>query len=285
MFNGFQLEMIDVGPGELRVRHGGSGPPLLLLHGHPRTHMTWGQVADLLSPFFTVVCPDLRGFGRSFQPLESSGHAGSSKRAKAQDCVGLMRGLGHRRFAVAGHDRGSYVAFRMAMEHPEAVTKLAVIDSVPILEALERADERFARLWWHWFFFATPDKPERAISANPSAWYGELKPDQMGSEAFQDLLDVIHDPAVVHGMVEDYRAGLTADRQHDLEDRLAGRRVQCPTLCLWSTKDDMEDLYGNPIDVWRSWVSEIDGHGIDSGHHVAEENPVALAEALKSFLR
>jgi haloacetate dehalogenase len=107
----------------------------------------------------------------------------------------------------------------------------------------------------------------------------------MGAEAYQDLLDVIDDPAVVHGMVEDYRAGLTADRQHDLEDRLAGRRVQCPTLCLWSTKDDMEELYGSPLDVWRPWVSEIEGHGIDSGHHVAEENPVALAEALKSFLR
>ena len=187
MFSGMTLDYIDVGPGLLRVRHGGNGPPLLLLHGHPRTHMTWGHVADLLSPHFTIVCPDLRGFGKSFQPVDSEDSRYSSKRAKALDCVALMQALGHRTFAVAGHDRGSYVAFRLALDHPEIVTKVAVIDSIPIIEHLERMDWRFARDWYHWFFFAQPEKPEQAINADPRAWYSRIHPDFMGKEAYDDL--------------------------------------------------------------------------------------------------
>ncbi|MFA1671857.1 alpha/beta fold hydrolase [Rhizobium mongolense] len=285
MFEGFELKIVHVASGEMRVRHGGSGPPVLLLHGHPRTHMTWGRVADLLSPHFTVVCPDLPGFGRSYQPVDAPDHRFSSKREKANACVELMAHLGYGTFAVAGHDRGSYVAFRMALDHPDIVSKMVVIDSVPILEALERADEKFARLWWHWFFFSVPEKPERAILAEPLAWYNKLGPEQMGEEAYNDLLDVIHDPHVVHGMIEDYRAGHTVDREHDLDDRRAGRRIHCPTLCLWSSKDDMEELYSDPLDVWRPWLSDFKGHSIDSGHHVAEEAPKELARALLSFLR
>lgn len=246
--------------------------------------MTWGRVADLLSAHFTVVCPDLPGFGRSYQPADAPDHRSSSKRQKANACVEVMAHLGHRTFAVVGHDRGSYVAFRMAMDRPDVVSRLVIIDGVPILEALERADEKFARLWWHWFFFAVPEKPERAILADPLAWYGTLDSGQMGQEAYDDLVEAIHDPAVVHGMVEDYRAGLTVDRQHDLEDRKAGRWVQCPTLCLWSSKDDMEELYGDPLQVWRPWLSKVDGHSIESGHHVAEEAPTELAKALLQFL-
>ncbi|MEF0942207.1 alpha/beta fold hydrolase [Rhizobium sp. BR 362] len=283
MFNGMKLDMIDVGTGALRVRYGGYGPPLLLLHGHPRTHMTWGRIADFLSPHFTVVCPDLRGFGKSFQPLDTSDSRNSSKRAKAGDCIELMRRLGYDRFAVAGHDRGSYVAFRLAMDHPDAVTKVAVIDSIPIIEHLERIDWRFARDWYHWFFFAQPEKPERAINADPTAWYNAIKPDLMGREAYADLMTAIHDPAVVHGMVEDYRAGLTVDRLHELQDRAEGRRVECPLLCLWSIRDDLEDFFGDPREIWRSWAVDVQGHGIDSGHHVAEENPVDLANSLLPF--
>ncbi|MBB4570915.1 alpha/beta fold hydrolase [Rhizobium leucaenae] len=283
MFNGMKLDMIDVGAGVLRVRHGGYGPPLLLLHGHPRTHMTWSRIADFLSPHFTVVCPDLRGFGKSFQPLDTSDSRNSSKRAKAEDCIELMRRLGYDRFAVAGHDRGSYVAFRLAMDHPDAVTKVAVIDSIPIIEHLERIDWRFARDWYHWFFFAEPEKPERAINADPMAWYSAIKPDLMGREAYADLMTAIHDPAVVHGMVEDYRAGLTVDRLHELQDRAEGKRVECPLLCLWSIRDDLEELFGDPREIWRSWAVDVQGRGIDSGHHVAEENPVDLANSLLRF--
>jgi haloacetate dehalogenase len=277
------LDYIDVGLGLLRVRHGGHGPPLLLLHGHPRTHMTWGHVADLLSTRFTLVCPDLRGFGKSFQPVDSENSRHSSKRAKALDCLELMRALGHRRFAVAGHDRGSYVAFRLAMDRPETVTKVAVIDSIPIIEHLERMDWRFARDWYHWFFFAQREKPEQAINADPKAWYQAIRPDLMGEEAYNDLMVAVHSPAVVHGMIEDYRAGLTVDREDELQDRVAGRQIICPLLCLWSTRDDLEHFFGDPRKIWQSWAMDTTGHRIQSGHHVAEENPVELANSLQSF--
>ena len=283
MFESFVLETIDLSEASLRVRHGGSGPPVLLLHGHPRTHTTWHRVAPLLAPHFTVVCPDLRGFGQSSKPEDTPDHAGSSKRAKARDCVALMRRLGHGRFALVGHDRGSYTAFRTAMDHPDAVTHLAVLDGVPILEALERCDARFAESWWHWFFFAQPDKPERAILADPDAWY-QGSPERMGAENYADFRAATRDPATVHGMVEDYRAGLGLDRAHDEADRRAGRTVACPMLCLWSLRDDLEALYGDVLAVWRPWAPRVAGHGIDSGHHMAEEAPGDLARALIGFL-
>lgn len=284
MFKGFQLQVIETSRGTIRVRRGGEGPPILLLHGHPRTHMTWGQVADLLAPSFTVICPDLPGFGRSFIPPDTSDSHFSSKREKAAVLIELMHRLGHKNFTVVGHDRGSYTAFRMAMDHPEAIEKLVVIDCLPILEHLERADWRFARDWYHWFFFAQPEKPEQAISADPMAWYSQLSPDLMGADAYDDLLDVIRDPHAVHGMIEDYRAGIRIDHLHDREDREAGRKVQGPTLCLWSLRDDLEQIYGDPLAIWRTWASNVAGFGIDSGHHVAEENPRDLAKAIIRFL-
>lgn len=159
MFEGFQLDRTTVGEVVLRVRHGGSGPPVVLLHGHPRTHATWHRVAPLLVGRFTVVCPDLRGYGRSSTPPTTADHAPYSKRMMAADVVGLMRFLGHDRFAVVGHDRGTYVAQRLAMDHPGAVTHLVVLDGVPIGEALARADARFAQLWWHWFFLGQTATP------------------------------------------------------------------------------------------------------------------------------
>jgi haloacetate dehalogenase len=282
MFDGFALEFIDLPEARLRVRHGGEGPPVLLLHGHPRTHTTWHRVAPLLAVQHHVVCPDLRGFGRSSKPADTPDHVGSSKRAKARDCIQLMRQLGHERFALVGHDRGAYTAFRCAMDHPDAVTRLAVLDAVPILEALERCDARFATAWWHWFFFAQPEKPERAILADPDAWYRN-GPETMGAENYADYRAAIHDPATVHGMIEDYRAGLGIDRDHDAADRAAGRRLHCPTLCLWSLKDDLEELYGDVLGVWRPWAPDLSGHGIGCGHHMAEEAPEELAGALLRF--
>ena len=283
MFEGFTLEMIEVPQARLRVRHGGEGPPVLLLHGHPRTHTTWHKLAPLLAERHTVVCPDLRGFGQSSKPADTPDHAGSSKRAKARDCIDLMRQLGHERFALAGHDRGAYTAFRCAMDHPDAVTRLAVLDAVPILEALERCNARFAQAWWHWFFFAQAEKPERAILADPDAWYRNL-PDRMGRENYADYRVAIHDPETVHGMIEDYRAGLGIDRDHDFADRAAGRKLRCPTLCLWSLEDDLEELYGDVLGVWRAWAPDLRGHGIGCGHHMAEEAPQELADALLRFL-
>ena len=283
MFDGFALDFVDVGEATLRVRHGGSGSPVLLLHGHRRTHATLYGVAPLLAPRYTVVCPDLRGYGESSKPPTTPDHQPYSKRAMARDCIALMRELGHERFAVAGHDRGAYVALRTALDHPESVERLVVMDAVPIAEALARCDARFAASWWHWFFFGQTEKPaERVISADPDAWY-PAGPEQMGDEAYLDYRRAIHDPHTVHAMMEDYRAGLGIDRAHDDEDRRAGRRVACPTLVLWATEDDMEDLYGDVLEVWRPWADDLHGGTIESGHHMAEEAPEALAAQLVAF--
>ncbi len=230
MFEGFAVRWINVDDDvRLRVRVGGDGPPVVLLHGHqPYAHDLARRRAAAGRGRHTVVCPDLRGYGRSSAPPVRTDHAQASKRALAADVLELM----HERFAVVGHDRGSYVAFRLAMDHPEAVDRLAVLDSVPIGEALARADARFAAAWWHWFFFAQPGIPERVITADPDAWYGTgpERAASMGEGNYTDYLTAIRDPAVVLAMVEDYRAGLDVDRAADDADRAAGRRLACPAL-------------------------------------------------------
>jgi haloacetate dehalogenase len=279
MFDQFTLEHIDVGEATLRVRHGGHGPPIVLLHGHPRTHVTWHRVAPALAESHTVVCPDLRGYGQSSKPAGDD----YSKRAMAADIRNLMAELGHERFAVAGHDRGCYVAMRLALDHPDAVTHLGVLDGVPIGEALARADARFAALWWHWFFLGQTVKPaEPIISADPEAWY---RLDAVDPAVREDLRAAVKDPATVHAMVSDYRAGLRADRAADDADRAAGRKIGCPTLFCWSTRDDMVELYGDPLSIWRDWAGDVVGIPIESGHHMAEENPEALTAALRDLLK
>ena len=285
MFEGFATEFVDVGEATLHVRSGGDGPPVLLLHGHPRTSATWHQVAPrLVEQGFRVVCPDLRGYGLSVGPPPAADHSAHSKRAVAGDLVGLMDYLGHRQFAVAGHDRGSYVALRLALDHPDRVSRLALLDSIPISEHLARMDVRFATSWWHWFFFAQPNIPERVINADPDAWYcGD--PEVMGQENYNEFRRATRNPAVVRAMLEDYRAGLTVDRAHEEADRAAGRRITVPLLVLWSLGDDLVDLYGDPLRIWADWAHDVRGHGIDSTHHVAEMAPAELAAALADFWR
>ncbi|MFI7320687.1 alpha/beta hydrolase [Streptomyces venezuelae] len=285
MFDEFELTRCEGDGVRLRVRHGGSGPAVLLLHGHPRTHATWHRVAPLLvAAGYTVVCPDLRGYGGSEKPPTDERHRPYSKRAMAGDCLAVMRGLGHERFAVVGHDRGAYVATRLTLDHPESVSALSVLDAVPIGEALRRCDATFAASWWHWFFLGQSDKPaERVINADPDAWY-KATPEHMGDEAYEDYRRAIHDPATVHAMCEDYRAGLGVDREHDDADRRAGRRIACPLQVLWATRDDMVDLYGDVLGVWRDWaVGPPVGGPVESGHHMAEEAPAELAAALVQF--
>lgn len=285
MFEKFVLEYIDVGPVTLRVRHGGSGYPVLLLHGHPRTHATWHRVAPLLAGDYSVVCPDLRGYGRSSKPAATDDHATYSKRAMAQDCLRLMQELGYDRFAVVGHDRGAYVAFRLAMDHPEAVSHLLVADAVPIGEALARCDAGFATAWYHWFWLGNPEaEAHRMISAAPDAWYSSEDRAQMGEENWADYQAAIHDPATVLAMCEDYRAGLGPDRAADDADRAAGRRIGCPVRVVWSTRDDMEQLYGDVVAVWRPWAGDVSGAPIESGHHLAEEAPGPLAEQIATLV-
>jgi len=279
-FDGFTLEHIDGGAGaKLRVRHGGDGSPVVLLHGHPRTHATWHMVAARLAERHTVVCPDLRGYG------ESSKVGPYTKRAMAGDIVGVMRTLGHERYAVVGHDRGAYVATRLGLSHPSAVERLVILESMPLVERLERMDWRFALSWWHWWFFGQLDKSaERVINADPDAWY-RVTPEQMGEDAYNDLRRALHDPAVVHAMLEDYRAGLREDREDEESDRAAGRQITCPLLVISLLQDDPELDYGvDLLEIWRAWATNVHGGEIDCGHHVAEEKPDELAELLLDYL-
>ncbi|MCP3801589.1 alpha/beta hydrolase [Allokutzneria sp. A3M-2-11 16] len=288
MFEGFALEQIDVGEVRLSVRRGGSGPPILLLHGHPRTHTTWHRVAPLLARRYSVVCPDMRGYGQSSKPQTEPDHSQQSKRAVANDCVKLMEALGHKQFAVVGHDRGGYVAHRLAVDHPDRVTALVALDVVPIGEALARCDARFAASWWHWFFLGQEtDLPERVINADPVSWYRARYNDRaeaMGEANFADFQLAINDPETVHAMCEDYRAGLGVDRIADDADRAARRRVRCPALVLWADGDDLPELYGDVVEAWRDWAEDVEGAPITSGHHLAEDAPDELAARIQDFL-
>ncbi|MFJ6853729.1 alpha/beta fold hydrolase [Streptomyces sp. NPDC091271] len=283
MFKDFASEQIHVEGASIFTRWSGQGPPVLLLHGHPRTSATWHRVApQLVERGFTVVCPDLRGYGRSRGPAPTADHAGHSKRAVAADMVAVMQSLGHSRFLLAGHDRGGAVALRLALDHPDVVARVALIDCLPISEHLSRITAKFATKWWHWFFFAQPEIPERVINADPDGWY-RGDPRSMGQENYDEWREATRNPDVVRAMLEDYRAGLTIDKRHEESDRTAGVRIQCPALALWSLQDDLEDLYGDPLKVWQQWAPDLRGHGIDSGHHVAEEAPDALAASLGDF--
>lgn len=281
VFEGFSLRRIDVGEAVLRVRIGGAGPPILLLHGHPRTHMTWHRVAPLLATDHTVVCPDLRGYGESSKPGDYS------KRAMARDFVNLMSAFGHERFAVAGHDRGAAAAIRLVLDHPAKVTKLAVLDGLPIGAHLQRCDARFARSWYHWFFLAQQELAAAMIIENPDRFYGRRYHDTplaMGVENWADFQRAIHDPETVLAMCGDYRAGLEVDCQHDDEDRANGRKIACPVLALWAAKDDLGELYENLDAVWAEWADDVQIRSIDCGHHMAEEVPVELVRELRTLL-
>jgi len=284
MFEGFTDEMVDLGDVQLRVRCGGDGLPLLLIHGHPRTSATWHRIAPpLAAAGFCVVCADMRGYGRSSKPRLRDDHRQQAKRAVADDLAKLMALLGHDQFAVVGHDRGGHVAFRLAMDHPSHVSRLVIINAVPIIEALERWDARVAERWSDWFFYAQPELPERVISADPVAWY---RPDaeRMGAENYAELVEAINDPETVRAMLEDYRAALSVDREADRADRLAGRTLSCPTVLLWSSQGDIEALFGDPLAIWKAWAEDVHGFRIQSDAQMAEENPAELVKALTEFL-
>lgn len=285
MFEGFDTEVVQTGQASIFVRHGGEGPPVLLLHGHPRTSATWHEVAPaLVRRGHRVVCLDLRGYGRSRGPAPTADHSAHSKRAVADDAVAVMRHLGHERFAVAGHDRGGAVALRLVLDHPQLVSRAAFLDCLPISEHLNRISARFATAWWHWFFFAQPDIPERVITADPDRWY-RGDPAAMGVENHREWREAVRDPEVVRAMLEDYRAGLTVDRRDEEADRSAGNRIRCPVLVLWSRRDDLVDLHGDPVRIWRDWAADVRGYSIDSGHHMAEQAPGELSAALDEFFR
>lgn len=290
-FEGFTLEHVAVPGGELRLRRGGMGPPLLLLHGNPQTHAMWHKVAPRLAEKYAVYCPDLRGYGGSFKPPATADHAPYAKREMAQDMVALMQHFGHEKFLVAAHDRGARVAHRLAIDHPARVLKLAVMDIIPTLEHFERADMRMALGYYHWFWFAQPHPfPENVICAAPDAWWRahtsrEPKPpDFFQREALADYLKAVHSPEMIRGMCEDYRAAATIDLEHDRASRAAGEKVRCPMLVLWGRKAKIEAWY-DALAVWRQYcASDVKGTSVNSGHYLAEEAPGEVLAQLETFL-
>jgi haloacetate dehalogenase len=283
-FDGFELSQIDVGDVSLRVRHGGSGPPLLLLHGYPETHMMWGQVAPDLAKDFTVIAPDLRGYGKSTAPADSDDHETYSKRAMARDAVALMKHFGFERFDLAGHDRGGRVGYRLALDHPQAVRRLSILDIIPTGEVWARADRRFALGYWHWSFLAQPNA-EALIRPDPELFFFHAQFRSIlktFSEAYADYLDCAKDPSVIHAMCEDYRAGATYDRLLDEADKAAGRKIACPVQVLWGGKGALAAWY-DTLAVWSEWASDLRGEAIDCGHFLPEEKPAETLAALRGF--
>ncbi len=286
LFPGFDLDRVDLGEVEVRVRVGGSGPPLLLLHGHPQTHVMWHAVAPALAERFTVVAPDLRGYGESSKPPTTDDHEPYSKRAMARDQIGLMRRLGFPRFAVCGHDRGARCGYRLALDEPEAVTRLAVLDIVPTGDVFRLADAEFGLSYWHWFFLAQEDGlPEAMIGADPSAFYfrqGYQARSLFAPEALEDYLRCVSREETIHAMCEDYRAGASVDRAHDDADR-GERRIQCPLLVLWGARGRLPALYDDILGIWKAWADDVRGGRLDCGHFLAEEAPAETLAALLAF--
>ncbi len=290
-FDGFELSHVNVTGGAIRLRHGGSGPPLLLLHGNPQTHAMWHAVAPELAKKYTVICPDLRGYGGSFKPPMSADHAAYSKAAMARDMAELMTQLGHERFLVAAHDRGARVAHRLAIDHPARIEKLCLLDIVPTLEHFERADMAFGLGYYHWFWFAQPHPfPENIISASPEVWFKahtsrEAKDDNFfHPQALADYLEWNRKPETIIGMCEDYRAAATIDLVHDRVSRAAGDKINCPLHVLWGSKGKIGAWY-DALEIWSRYCSaRVSGRALPTGHYLAEEAPgLVTAELLRFF--
>ncbi len=289
-FDGFALDAVTVAGGDIRLRHGGDGPPLLLLHGNPQTHAMWHAVAPALAQRFRVICPDLRGYGGSFKPGATGDHAPYAKKQMARDMAQLMEHLGHNEFFVGSHDRGARVAHRMALDFPDRVRKLAVLDIIPTIEHFERAGMAFAMGYYHWFWFAQRHPlPESVISAAPEIWFRahtsrEPKGDGFfHPDALADYLAAVRNPEMIRGMCEDYRAAATIDLDHDRESREKGQKIRCPLLVLWGRKGKIGEWYA-PLDIWRGYcAAEVSGDSVDSGHYLAEEAPGDVLDRFFAF--
>jgi haloacetate dehalogenase len=288
VFEGFDDARITVDGVTINLVHGGTGPPLLLLHGYPQTHVMWHKVAPALAGHFTVVATDLRGYGDSSAPPTTDDHRPYSKRVTADEQVAVMRHLGFERFRLAGHDRGGRVAHRLALDHPDRVQALAVLDIAPTLAMYTTADMDFATAYYHWFFLIQPfDLPERLIGADPAHFLRRTF-DQWGRDetAFTDRVMAEYvrcfTPTTIHASCEDYRASATIDLDHDRADIDAGRRLACPVLALWGAEGYVGRRY-DVVDEWRAWADDVRGWALPSGHFVAEEAPQGTLEALLGF--
>jgi haloacetate dehalogenase len=289
---GFETRDVEVDGVRIHVATGGQGAPLLLVHGHPQTHSTWRDIAPTLAEQYTVIAPDLRGYGDSDRPASDAEHQPYSKRVMAADLVGLMRQLGHERFAVVGHDRGGRVAHRMALDHPDAVERLAVLDIAPTATMYARTNQDFATRYYHWFFFIQPEPlPERLIEGEPEFFLRAQLAGQSATEGVpaadiaEEYLRCYRLPGTAHAICEDYRASAGIDLVHDAADRDAGRRLTQPLLALWGEKGTVGALY-DVLDTWRDVSSAgVTGAALNCGHMVQEEQPTATLDQLLPFLR
>jgi haloacetate dehalogenase len=282
-FPGFERRRIATSGAEINLVSGGTGPPLLLLHGYPQTHLMWRKLATRLAAEFTVVVPDLRGYGDSAKSPAGPDNAGYSKRALALDQVETMAALGFERFAVAGHDRGARVAHRLARDHPERIERLVLLDIVPTLHRFETIDQKAATSSWHWFFLIQGGGlPERLIGADPEFFLRHMlrEPAVFEPEAFAEYLRCFRNPETIRATCDEYRAGASIDLVHDRADR--GRKVAMPLLVLWGERSSQGSGY-DVLAVWREYAETVSGHGIDSGHFLPEEAPEETYRALRGF--
>jgi haloacetate dehalogenase len=286
MFDGFETRRVVTTGAEIQLRSGGSGPPLLLLHGYPQTHVLWQRVAPLLARRFRVVAPDLRGYGASSKPPVGADGMGYSKRAMALDMVEVMTALGHERFGVAGHDRGGRVAYRLALDHPARVRGLAVLDIEPTLDTWEGMTWRTAVYAYHWPFLAQAAPfPETLIASHAemflrrtiASWAG--RPEAIGEEAMRAYVEAFT-PEAIRASCDDYRAGAHVDPEIDRADRESGRRIACPVLALWGGARKQRP---SPIPVWERWADDVSGRALECGHFLPEEAPEETAAELIAF--
>ncbi|MEI8145175.1 MAG: alpha/beta hydrolase [Alphaproteobacteria bacterium] len=271
----------------IRLRTGGQGPALLLLHGYPQTHVLWHKIAPRLSERFTVVAADLRGYGASGKPATDATHSPYSKRAMALDMAEVMTTLGHDQFFVGAHDRGARVAHRLGLDHAARVRKIATLDIAPTREMYKNTTDAFARAYWHWFFLITPAPfPERMIGADPDAYWlkkcgaGSAGLTPFSAEALDHYLQAFRDPATIHASCEDYRAGATIDIAHDDAD--GAKKLDCPLLALWGENGIIGKCF-DPLALWRERASQVSGYALPGGHYLAEEVPELVAKAFEDF--
>jgi haloacetate dehalogenase len=294
-FSTFTDAEIQTDDGTIFTRSSGTGPPVLLLHGFPQTHLMWRGVAPILARSFSVICADLRGYGRSGCPKSAPHHAPYSKRAMAQEMAQVMEQLGFRHFSVVGHDRGGRVAYRLALDHPDRIQRLAVLDILPTATTWEQADARFALGYWPWSLLAQRDPlPERILTTLPDvivddALAGWGTPSSVfPPEVRSAYVEALQDPNHAHAICEEYRAAATIDREHDAADRAAGRRIICPLLVLWSGRGGPLNAWyseqGGPIALWQKWARNVQGQALEAGHFFPEEMPEQTADALRRFL-
>jgi haloacetate dehalogenase len=284
----FKTHHVETSGAQIFLRCGGSGPPLLLLHGYPQTHVMWHKVAPALAERFFVVCADLRGYGDSSKPVSDPDHAVYSKREMARDMVEVMTTLGHDRFAVAGHDRGARVTHRMALDHPEHIKRVCVMDIAPTLHMFRHTDQAFATGYYHWFFLIQGGGlPEHMIGADP-AWYLKKKMGHWSApeaifddDAMAEYVRCFTNPDTIHASCEDYRAAAGIDLVHDDADR--SRRVSCPLLVLWGSRGFVHRTY-DVLSVWRDYADDVRGTSLECGHFLPEEQPEAVIRELTKFL-